>query len=247
VRRVFYGPKNLRKARVNIAGFGANKEWCWNDVKRGESWIFVLQTISYPDYFRVNSSLIKVNLHNLEKVDAIIADEPYRKMTTVTQLPCEKKYCPNSAICTEDKFSPDGTKCECLTYCKPNYEPVCGSNDQTYNNECELRMKTCLMGKNVFVKSLAPCKPSYPSRPSVPASSSSTSYRYSSSSSSPPSSPSSSTSYSSSYRSNSAPPTSPAERPPYSPYSTPTRTQSQPQRERTYTRTQTTTVNRYQY
>jgi len=84
VGRVFYGPRNLRKTRVTISGFGANKDWCHNNVEPGDSWIFVLQPITYPDYFRLNSSLIKITLNNLEKMDGIIADEPYRKLTTVT-------------------------------------------------------------------------------------------------------------------------------------------------------------------
>lgn len=45
---------------------------------------------------------------------------------TAKSDPCEKKYCKNNANCLEDKYSPDGTKCECLNYCKPNYAPVLG-------------------------------------------------------------------------------------------------------------------------
>lgn len=89
VRRVFYGPRNLRRSRVTVAGLGGNKtNWCFSNVHRGDSWIFVLQPITYPDYFRLSSSLIKINLANLEKIEGIVADEPYRKMTTVT----DRKY-----------------------------------------------------------------------------------------------------------------------------------------------------------
>lgn len=31
------------------------------------------------------------------------------------------------------------------------------SNNETYENECELRLRSCYVGKNLFVKSLTPC------------------------------------------------------------------------------------------
>ena len=91
VRRVFLGPINLRKSQVIVTGFGkardgsdqGNPNWCHSNVKRGESWIFVLQPISYPDYFRLASSLIKVTLNNLERIEGIAMDT-FPKLSTVT-------------------------------------------------------------------------------------------------------------------------------------------------------------------
>ncbi|KAH9389513.1 hypothetical protein TYRP_023257 [Tyrophagus putrescentiae] len=206
VRRVFFGPRSLRRSHVTVAGFGDRaRNWCHANVRCGDSWIFVLVPITFPDYFRLNASLVRMNLHALERMEGIIADEPYRRLTSVEEYPCEKKYCKNNANCLEDKYSPDGTKCECLNYCKPNYAPVLASNNETYSNECEVRLKSCYAAKNWFLKSSSsPCA----------SSSSSSSYgrsppSASSSSSSPPPSSSSgrntATHYSSSYSPSSPP------------------------------------------
>lgn len=76
VSRVLYGPRDLSKTHIQITGFGSypgDNTWCHTNVGQGESWIFVLQPINYPDYFRLNASLIKITMNNLEKLDAIIA------------------------------------------------------------------------------------------------------------------------------------------------------------------------------
>lgn len=90
----------------------------------------------------------------------MLVNFPLRPLTfdPLFLVPCEKKYCENNANCINDPYSADGARCECLSFCKPAYEPVCGSNGETYNNECELRRKSCLMGKNLFVKSTTSCQ-----------------------------------------------------------------------------------------
>lgn len=87
IKRVLYGPRNLGKgSKVTIAGFGHPKgEWCHANVKAGQTWIFITQTIVAPDYLRLNSSLLKMNLNNLERLEGIIDNEPYRPLTPVDQ------------------------------------------------------------------------------------------------------------------------------------------------------------------
>ena len=34
--------------------------------------------------------------------------------------------------------------CKCEKNCEGETKPVCGSDDKTYQNECELKMKSCL-------------------------------------------------------------------------------------------------------
>ena len=179
VKRVFFGPRSLRRSHVTVAGFGDRaRNWCHANVRCGDSWIFVLVPITFPDYFRLNASLVRMNLHALERMEGIIADEPYRRLTSVEECkcedfklksfrewmtdlttflplnqllpksfadPCEKKYCKNNANCLEDKYSPDGTKCECLNYCKPNYAPVLGMKTVLITTTAKNRFHSALV------------------------------------------------------------------------------------------------------
>lgn len=132
---------------------------------------------------------------------------------------------------------------------------VVASNNETYTNECEVRLKSCYAGKNWFIKSLTACQnvaspyssygrssSSVSSAPPLSSSFSSTSGRHYSSSPSS-SSPSGSSSYSYSYRtSDSRSPASSSSQslpllppPPYSP-----RDQNRPDTSRSYSRTVTT-------
>lgn len=83
VRRVLYGPRSLNKNQIQVTGFNppqadeSHEGWCHPNTRQGDTWIFVLQPINFPEYFRLNSSLIRITLANLEKFDAIIADRPY--------------------------------------------------------------------------------------------------------------------------------------------------------------------------
>ncbi|OTF84102.1 Agrin-like protein, partial [Euroglyphus maynei] len=162
VRRVLFGQRSLQHQRIQVTGFNPDQStqsvsspWCYPNTRRGDSWIFVLQPINYPDYFRLNSSLIRITLTNIERFDSIIADQPYGLRMDFPELPCERKYCPNNANCINDPYGADGGRCECLTHCNQvKYQPICGSDDETYNNECELRLRSCQSNKNLFVKSI---------------------------------------------------------------------------------------------
>ncbi|KAH7644598.1 agrin-like protein [Dermatophagoides farinae] len=161
--------------RIQITGFNPNtdskfyggNQWCYPNTRQGDSWIFVLQPINYPDYFRLNSSLIKVTLSNIERLDSIIADQPYGLRIDFPELPCERKYCPNNANCINDPYGTDGARCECLTQCNHNikYQPICASDDETYNNECEMRLRSCRSNKNLFIKAMNSCYYFYQKRP----------------------------------------------------------------------------------
>ncbi|KAH9425464.1 agrin-like [Dermatophagoides pteronyssinus] len=183
VRRVLHGQRSLQHQRIQVTGFNpiesktsSGSSWCYPNTRQGDSWIFVLQPINYPDYFRLNSSLIRITLTNIERFDSIIADQPYGLRPDFPELPCERKYCPNNGNCINDQYSSDGGRCECIQHCNQiKYQPICGSDDETYNNECELRLRSCRSNKNLFVKSINSC---YYYRPnSITSSSSSSSYR----------------------------------------------------------------------
>ena len=54
---------------------------------------------------------------------------------------------------------PDGTQ---SCYCKPcevsnQYNMVCGSDELTYGNQCQMEYKACQTGKDIVVKQRKPC------------------------------------------------------------------------------------------
>ena len=145
------GKQSLEGQRVTVDGF-EGEDPCSPEIKKSDTLILLLEPVT-EGLFRLNGTIIRVNLNNLDRIQAIIADSPYRKRIEVIEQPCETHYCPHNADCVEDTSLGQRTpKCVCPTSCPHAYEPVCGSDGETYNNACRLRMDTCLRAKNVFIR-----------------------------------------------------------------------------------------------
>ncbi|XP_038626645.1 tomoregulin-1 [Tachyglossus aculeatus] len=67
---------------------------------------------------------------------------------------CDESSCKYGGVCKEDE---DGLKCACQFQCHTNYVPVCGSNGDTYQNECFLRRASCKHQKEITVVARGPC------------------------------------------------------------------------------------------
>ncbi|XP_029445835.1 tomoregulin-1 isoform X3 [Rhinatrema bivittatum] len=67
---------------------------------------------------------------------------------------CDESSCKYGGMCKEDS---DGIKCACQFQCHTNYIPVCGSNGDTYQNECFLRQAACKQQKDITVVARGPC------------------------------------------------------------------------------------------
>ncbi|XP_075350305.1 tomoregulin-1 [Mycteria americana] len=67
---------------------------------------------------------------------------------------CDESSCKYGGVCKEEG---DGVKCACQFQCHTNYIPVCGSNGDTYQNECFLRRASCKHQKEITVVSRGPC------------------------------------------------------------------------------------------
>ncbi|GBN68552.1 Agrin, partial [Araneus ventricosus] len=69
--------------------------------------------------------------------------------------PCESITCGPFEDCNIDKYGI--ASCQCQPSCESVMKPVCGSNGQTYSNECELQRNACLMKRHVAVVYKGPC------------------------------------------------------------------------------------------
>lgn len=73
VKSVLRGPKLLQETRVTVAGFG-DTNLCHASTTRGDSWILLLEQVT-DGLFKLNGTLLKVNLNNLDRLSALTAGE----------------------------------------------------------------------------------------------------------------------------------------------------------------------------
>lgn len=71
-----------------------------------------------------------------------------------TPSPCLSVECTFGATCVVKNREP---VCECQQVCQGRYDPVCGSDNRTYGNPCELNAMACVLKREIRVKHKGPC------------------------------------------------------------------------------------------
>lgn len=68
---------------------------------------------------------------------------------------CSNKTCPDSRqYC---RVVNDTAICECNEMCTFEWNPVCGSDDRTYPNQCNLEVEACKSGRTLTVVKSGEC------------------------------------------------------------------------------------------
>lgn len=79
-----------------------------------------------------------------------------------TKDPCREKSCQYGAVCVVS-FDRKEAQCQCPTNCDDkfgdsvNNEPVCGSDNKDYKNECSLKEWSCTNFLNTTVAKRGKC------------------------------------------------------------------------------------------
>ncbi|XP_064460157.1 agrin-like [Ornithodoros turicata] len=158
VKRVLKGPRELNGSVVLITGLD-DPELCDAKLKGGDTRLFVLHFFGDSGAeMRALASPLRMTLPNLDKLQAAVNDEPYRRRPHIIDLPCETKYCSWNGDCSETThYRSSAAHCSCPTNCVHHPGAVCGHDGKTYASHCRLRVDSCHNQKTVWVKHQGHC------------------------------------------------------------------------------------------
>lgn len=158
VKRVFKGPRELNGSVVLVEGLDG-EGLCDAKLREGDTRLFLLEEVAASmARTRVLASPLRITLPNLDKLQAAVHDEPYRRRLHERDLPCESKYCPWNGDCSESRLGV--AQCSCPGSCAydPQAVPVCGLDGVTYASRCKLRVDSCRQQKRLWAKTLGACQ-----------------------------------------------------------------------------------------
>lgn len=155
IGRVIKGNKQLVGSDIIVAGFNSSSSTpCPNYVKPNDTLILLLNHDGDRKYSIQGSNLLTMNLANLDRVNAIAADEPYKRRGPIEDILCEAHYCPYGRCVASERGQ---VSCHCPDTCQPLPAPVCGSDNTTYTNECHLIREGCRRQRPLFVTKESTC------------------------------------------------------------------------------------------
>ncbi|XP_034338203.1 agrin isoform X16 [Magallana gigas] len=145
IKRVMKGEDLLGESSVSnagqevvVQGFG-DPRFCENTVRVFDTRILMLG-LDDGGILRLNSSVVRISLRNLDRVEHAVNDEPYEAPPKKTKSPCDINFCPFHGHCI---VRDDKAYCECVQSCPSDVQPVCGTDDATYRNLCQLKKASC--------------------------------------------------------------------------------------------------------
>lgn len=178
VRRLFRGPASLASgSNILVEGLLAappatNNDNCPpNNPRPNDTLILMLEpqhqaaSSGTPIIYRPTTStttFFPMNLRNLERISALASGEPHKNRAPIADFLCEAHYCPYGRCRLDQR---NQTACHCPDTCDSpdqvaasgSLEPLCGSDNTTYPNECQLIRQGCLLKRPLFVTKLTAC------------------------------------------------------------------------------------------
>lgn len=156
---------------VSLRDFKQLKK-CWENIKARTKKIMAHERREKVK--RSGSPLLSSHVLDKEKISSMLPEQLYFLQSPPEEEPeyhqdaaaqelnlresdirvCDESSCKYGGVCKEDG---DGLKCACQFQCHTNYIPVCGSNGDTYQNECFLRRAACKHQKDITVVARGPC------------------------------------------------------------------------------------------
>jgi len=156
VGRVLRGNQQLVGGDILVSGFNSsNATPCPNYIKPNDSWILLLnQEEGERRYSIQGSNILSLNLNNLDRVNAIAADEPFKRRGPIEDILCEAHYCAYGRCLANERGK---LTCQCPEDCPSSSSPVCGSDNSTYQSECHLIKEGCKRQRPLFVTKESSC------------------------------------------------------------------------------------------
>lgn len=155
IGRVVKGNQQLVGSDIIVGGFNSSDaSLCPNSVKPNDTLIFLLDLEADRRYSVRGGNILSMNLNNLDRINAVAADEPFKRRPPIEDILCEAHYCPYGRCAVDAR---NQTSCLCPDSCSPLPSPVCGSDNATYTSECHLIQEGCRLRRPLFVTKESTC------------------------------------------------------------------------------------------
>jgi len=160
LERIIKGKRELLNTDIIVSGFNSSNPaltQCPNFVKPNDTLILLLNQLEAAKRYSIQgNNLLGMNLYNLDRINALAQDEIPKRRPPIEDILCEAHYCAYGR-CKIVDAERGQVRCECPDFCPPLPAPVCGSDNTTYANECQLIKEGCRRQRPLFVTKESSC------------------------------------------------------------------------------------------